>query len=281
MSEAEVLYSDVRFTKERGRAHVNTSSPTETPYSEVKTFKKEPSTELPGPQKSNRRFTVTSERAVLVVLCVLLLASVIALGLSSYKNSQLTDELDAVKRNLTEKEREVKAYNILQSTGRAAAECPNLEKCWEQHRGKCYYFSNTVLTWEQSRDQCRSYRGDLVKIDSGEEQTFLELRLREKMNLPEDKFWIGLTDSETEGRWLWADGSPLDPSFIFWSSREPDNWEGEDRDGEDCVRMGEKLGAPDLKCWFDKTCKVPHRYICEKQQTRTTQHRFKCVSPTT
>uniref|UniRef100_A0A8D0A7M2 C-type lectin domain-containing protein n=1 Tax=Sander lucioperca TaxID=283035 RepID=A0A8D0A7M2_SANLU len=125
--------------------------------------------------------------------------------------------------------------------------------CWELHGGKCYYFSTDRLSWELSRNLCKEQHGDLVKIDSREEQQVCHtLKLREKMNEDEDKFWIGLTDSETEGTWLWADGSPLDTSLTFWSSGEtepepePDNWTGEDPDGEDCVRMGEK----GRQCYF-------------------------------
>uniref|UniRef100_A0A3Q3BQT1 Immune-related, lectin-like receptor 4 n=1 Tax=Kryptolebias marmoratus TaxID=37003 RepID=A0A3Q3BQT1_KRYMA len=121
---------------------------------------------------------------------------------------------------------------------------------WEEHGGKCYYFNTNRTSWSDSRASCRDLGGDLVKIDSREEQDF------------EDKFWIGLTDSETEGRWLWADGSPLNESF--WSGKEPDNWNGKNPSGEDCVRMGEKGGAEDLKCWFDSSCDIPHKSICEK-----------------
>ncbi|TDH03801.1 hypothetical protein EPR50_G00145820 [Perca flavescens] len=91
--------------------------------------------------------------------------------------------------------------------------CQKCEEGWELHGGKCYYFSTDRLPWELSRHQCIAQHGDLVKIDSREEQTFLELKLREKMNDDEDKFWIGLTDSQTEGTWLWVDGSPLDTRF--------------------------------------------------------------------
>ncbi|XP_037651269.1 C-type lectin domain family 4 member E-like [Sebastes umbrosus] len=149
---------------------------------------------------------------------------------------------------------------------------PSCEEGWEQHGAKCYHFSSDKSTWEESRSECRGLGGDLVTIESREEQVFLLGRLRDKMDKPEDKFWIGLTDSEEENKWLWADGSPLDKSLTFWSFKEPDNWKGKNKkDGEDCVRMGEKNRA-DLRCWFDKDCRVPHRRICAKP-TKT----LKCV----
>uniref|UniRef100_A0A8C4E909 C-type lectin domain-containing protein n=1 Tax=Dicentrarchus labrax TaxID=13489 RepID=A0A8C4E909_DICLA len=141
-----------------------------------------------------------------------------------------------------------------------------------EHGRQCYYFSIDPLTWSESRYECRQKGGDLVQIDSREEQP----KLREKMNFNEDKFWIGLTDSEKEGTWLWVDGSPLNESLTFWSSTEPNNWTGYDPDGEDCVRMGKKAGAPDRKCWFDESCKCTRRSICEKP-AETGHFTLQCV----
>ncbi|XP_051270837.1 C-type lectin domain family 4 member E-like [Dicentrarchus labrax] len=158
----------------------------------------------------------------------------------------LRDELEAVKRNLTDDP------------------CPKCEYGWEQHGRQCYYFSTDYLTWSESRDECRQKGGDLVQIDSREEQTLLELKLRGRMNNEWDMFWIGLTDSEKEGTWLWVDGSPLNESLTFWFPDEPDNWSWYDPDDADCVTIGNRAEPPDLKCWFDESCKYTRRRICEK-----------------
>uniref|UniRef100_A0A8C4DKZ2 C-type lectin domain-containing protein n=1 Tax=Dicentrarchus labrax TaxID=13489 RepID=A0A8C4DKZ2_DICLA len=135
---------------------------------------------------------------------------------------------------------------------------PKCEHGWEQYGRQCYYFSIDLLTWSKSRDECRQKGGDLVQIDSREEQVkHTALKLREKNNFEWDVFWIGLTDSEKEGTWLWVDGSPLNERFDY-------NWTGNDPDGADCVRMGKKAGAPDMKRWFDESCKYTYRSICEK-----------------
>ncbi|XP_038580943.1 hepatic lectin-like isoform X1 [Micropterus salmoides] len=312
MPEADVLYSDVKFTRPNTNARGTNPSSEETTYSEVRILKTQPSKELPGTNASSEETThsevrilktqpskelpagsqqqggskVKLERVALVVLSALLAAAVIALGVTSYKNSQtmehlqkLTAEHEALKNNLTERCSEVKPCDTVQQTSPQPPaineSCPICEEGWEQHGGKCYYFSTNRSSWNNSRDECRQQGGDLVKIDSREEQTFLELKLRDKMNEREDKFWIGLTDSKEEGTWLWADGSPLNTSLSFWSSIEPDNWTYEDPDGEDCARMGEKSGAHDLKCWFDKSCKKPHRSICEKT-AKNGNWRLKC-----
>uniref|UniRef100_A0A8C4H8R8 C-type lectin domain-containing protein n=1 Tax=Dicentrarchus labrax TaxID=13489 RepID=A0A8C4H8R8_DICLA len=98
--------------------------------------------------------------------------------------------------------------------------CPKCEHGWEQHGRQCYYFSTDLLTWSKSRAECGQKGGDLVQIDSREEQVkHTALKVREKMIHNEDNFWIGLTDSEKEGTWLWVDGSSLNESA-------PDNWTG-------------------------------------------------------
>ncbi|XP_055004090.1 perlucin-like protein, partial [Boleophthalmus pectinirostris] len=141
---------------------------------------------------------------------------------------------------------------------------------WELNGTKCYYFSTNKLTWTQSEEECVTLGGHLVKINSREEQSFLYKRLRDLMTENEDKFWIGLTDSESEGVWKWTDGSLLDTNLTFWfkngAQTEPDNWTYNNKypEGEDCVRMGEKTDGYEYKCWFDKHCNTLQRYICEK-----------------
>ncbi|XP_033182157.1 hepatic lectin-like, partial [Anabas testudineus] len=164
----------------------------------------------------------------------------------------LKDENEALRKNLT------------------VHTCPKCEEGWELHGGKCYYFSTNKSSWYQSRDDCRRGGGDLVKIDSREEQSFLVRRLREKLNDDHDRFWIGLTDSKEEGKWLWVDDSPLNTSFLFWKDnpKQPNNWPGINGEflpeGEDCVLMEKKKGAAELKSWFDRSCKMSYKSICEK-----------------
>uniref|UniRef100_A0A3P9DKZ5 Immune-related, lectin-like receptor 4 n=1 Tax=Maylandia zebra TaxID=106582 RepID=A0A3P9DKZ5_9CICH len=136
--------------------------------------------------------------------------------------------------------------------------CSKCEEGWEHHGGKCYYFSTNKSSWTKSRDDCRAKGGDLVKIDSREEQEFLRKEVRRIMKDHEDKFWIGLTDSAEQGRWLWVDGSPLNESLSYWNYKEPDNWRE-----DDCVMMGDK-GDRYQKSWSDTSCKVSRRSICEK-----------------
>uniref|UniRef100_A0A3Q2W1D9 C-type lectin domain family 4 member E-like n=1 Tax=Haplochromis burtoni TaxID=8153 RepID=A0A3Q2W1D9_HAPBU len=130
--------------------------------------------------------------------------------------------------------------------------CYKCEEGWEQHGGKCYYFSTRSSSWDVSRTECITKGGDLVKIDSSEEQILLQ-----KKN---GKFWIGLTDSAVEGRWLWVDGSPLNERLTFWFLTEPNNMPVQDPDGEDCAMMGHN----GIMFWFDYSCKLTLRSICEK-----------------
>nr|XP_061808779.1 C-type lectin domain family 10 member A-like [Nerophis lumbriciformis] len=156
-------------------------------------------------------------------------------------------------------------YEALKANGSTSQKgtCTKCDECWEPNGESCYYFSPDALTWEDSRRFCTNSSGDLVKIDSYNKQKFLARRLLDIMSFEEDKFWIGLTDSQQEGQWLWTDGSPLNLSLAFWAPWEPDDWVNE-RGGEDCARIGDPDIAKELQSWFDRACSIPHRWICEK-----------------
>ncbi|XP_061616227.1 immune-related, lectin-like receptor 4 isoform X2 [Phyllopteryx taeniolatus] len=260
MPETEVLYSDLVFVKSRGNQSKDAaSSAPEKNYAEVIVAKTQ-SKPLHGAKPV--RSKLTTERVAFVVVCVLLVLALVALCYISYQNVQS-------RKNLQRLKAEPEVWKASQSDGQIFqkdAVCRSCDSGWELDGESCYLFTTNQRTWEQSRRFCQLRNGNLVKIDSRDEQSFVERRLRDKMSFQEDKFWIGLTDSKQEGRWLWADGSPLDPSLSLWGRNEPDNWSGEGGGevGEDCVRMGEKDGAHDLLCWFDKACDVPQRSVCEK-----------------
>ncbi|XP_042081379.1 type-2 ice-structuring protein-like [Haplochromis burtoni] len=136
--------------------------------------------------------------------------------------------------------------------------CYKCEDGWKQHGEKCYFFSTSKSSWNESSTGCSTKGGDLVKIDSKEEQSFLRIAIQQKIESYDDLFWIGLTDSAVEGRWLWVDGSPLNESLTFWFFHdEPNDLTEEDPDGQDCAKMGPMY-------WFAISCKVTHRSICEK-----------------
>ncbi|XP_036808567.1 asialoglycoprotein receptor 1 isoform X1 [Oncorhynchus mykiss] len=190
------------------------------------------------------------------------------------KNREL-QELQDKNKDLQEKERAVWQQHEELKKQRTPPSCPtntgnndcpqpmNCAEGWEYYGGKCYYFSPDKLTWAQSRDECITRGGHLVIIGSLEEQTFLDQKSGTKISTePEDKFWIGLTDSINENEWLWVDNSSL--STRFWlGDWEPDDWKGENSEGEDCARMGERGGTKDGKSWLDVNCNKTQRRICE------------------
>ncbi|XP_055081465.1 C-type lectin domain family 9 member A-like [Periophthalmus magnuspinnatus] len=159
-----------------------------------------------------RRSKVTGGRVALGVLSLLFLAGVVALIMyynSPFKkDSEATTEMTAVAVNFTEIQTTPAQTTAAVSTCSSVAQC---DEDWELNGTQCYYFSNRSLqlTWTSSKDKCQSKRGDLIKIESREEQEFLDGRVRLLMDAEDERFWIGLTDSQTEGEWLWTDGSPL------------------------------------------------------------------------
>ncbi|XP_067267667.1 CD209 antigen-like protein E [Chanodichthys erythropterus] len=133
---------------------------------------------------------------------------------------------------------------------------------WMVCREKVYFFSTDKRSWSNSRNVCISKQADLVTISSKVEQDFLVSKI-------DETHWIGLTDLDTEGHWVWVNNQTLkDTGVQFWTKRhfgnsEPDNWRHEDPSGENCASLGNIDG--NLKTWFDNSCNKKKKFICEKK----------------
>ncbi|XP_072307497.1 type-2 ice-structuring protein-like [Eucyclogobius newberryi] len=211
--------------------------------------------DLRVPQKRSK---VTVERVALVVLSVLLLAALPALvGVSVRRSCE--DESGPMEKTTT--------APVVQT-------CLNRTKLcgvnWIQEGFRCYYLSTTRthVSWSTGRATCRDMGGDLVKIDSREEQAFLF----QTLSVEDEWFWIGLTDSKAEGDWTWTDGSSLNQNLTFWT-KERDDWNGSNDkypEGEDCVLILPVKGKTVEKCWADLYCGLRYRFVCEKEATCNT-----------
>uniref|UniRef100_A0A8C4HSR1 C-type lectin domain-containing protein n=1 Tax=Dicentrarchus labrax TaxID=13489 RepID=A0A8C4HSR1_DICLA len=118
---------------------------------------------------------------------------------------------------------------------------------WVYFRGSFYQVSSLKKSWQQSRDDCLQKGADLLIINSREEQIFT--------NKFKKYMWIGLTDSETEGRWKWVDGTPL--TISYWASGEPNG-----KKGENC---GDIKSHDAENSWNDEGCSSSLFWICEKK----------------
>ncbi|XP_073730324.1 uncharacterized protein [Misgurnus anguillicaudatus] len=222
-------------------------------------------------KRSNRSVIVC-----LVLLCVLLLTAVIVLCVVininnqqfNIKNKKLTEERDQLltkNTNITEERDQLltKYTKITEERDELMSKYNNITKLGEQWNqkinglltGRCdgwiyyqsslYFISTEKKSWTESRRYCIERGADLIIINNKEEQDFFKNRSET------DSIWIGLSDSDEEGRWKWVDGSTLTTSF--WDRANEPN--GDRR--ENCVVSY----APG---WADYNCTRTFKWICEK-----------------
>ncbi|XP_051746567.1 CD209 antigen-like protein C isoform X4 [Ctenopharyngodon idella] len=226
----------------------------------------------------------------LVLLCVLLLTAVIVLGVYIHTKStnyteernqllnmitNLTEETQQLLINLTEERDQLLANNtnLTEERGQLLTRTMQLTKerdglssnnndlikernklnqeknellkmdGWVRYQSSLYFISSAWKSWTESRRYCTDRGADLIIINNKEEQDFIK-----KMSCT--YVWIGLTDSDVEGRWRWVDGSTLTSGF--WSSKEPDG------------QRGENCALTHASGWADYPCNDNFQCICEK-----------------
>ena len=115
-------------------------------------------------------------------------------------------------------------------------------------------------------------RGYLATITSAEEQAFLESFLPTRIDNPDWTWiaWLGASDENQEGKWIWIDGPeqntqfwsglsweaggyPVNGAYTNWYCRENPNWDYCDPNGvypsdQDCMQMYANGKWNDVNC---------------------------------
>ncbi|XP_054483613.1 CD209 antigen-like protein E [Anoplopoma fimbria] len=157
-------------------------------------------------------------------------------------------DLSTIKANLT---KVTKVMERLQLSSQQKKSCP---AGWILFSSSCYLLSEESASWDESRQDCRDKGSDLVIVDTLEEQEFLSSIIRKLT-------WIGLSDRDNEGTWIWIDGTPLSDTVKYWN--EPNNGGGHPQSGEqDCVQIVVRRNPRGN--WNDLRCDKSRQWICEK-----------------
>ena len=130
-------------------------------------------------------------------------------------------------------------------------ECGDAETCLattgctlhEREGGRQYLVCPPSVTWPEARSRCQSYGGDLAVINDADENAFIE-------GITNNSTWIGLTDVDVEGEFVWVDG--VSREFTNWNNNEPNDANG----AEDCAEILNS-GA-----WNDNRCENTRPFIC-------------------
>lgn len=86
------------------------------------------------------------------------------------------------------------------------------------YNGNLYYLSNNTAYWDPARQDCANNGGHLVTITSSGENSFLT------NSTATGSIWIGLTDKNSEGNFVWITGETF--SYSNWDTGQPDNANG-------------------------------------------------------
>ncbi|ETN82857.1 lectin C-type domain protein, partial [Necator americanus] len=96
-------------------------------------------------------------------------------------------------------------------------------------------------SWEEAKGFCETIGAYLVKIDTLEENNFLNVL--QILSFDRGRTWIGLKNDEKRwDTWRWVDGTK--PKFYAWKTGEPNGY----RNNEWCANIEPTGGWNDLDC---------------------------------
>ncbi len=87
--------------------------------------------------------------------------------------------------------------------------------------GHSYLVVYEGRVWPAAQKYCQELSANLVSITSQAENDFVYNLVYQDNIYGEIFFWIGFTDEQVEGTWVWISGDPV--TYTDWGGGEPDN----------------------------------------------------------
>jgi hypothetical protein len=131
--------------------------------------------------------------------------------------------------------------------------CDGTEVCSkETFGGHDYLFCEDAKSWTSAKSSCANFGYGLLTINDSIEENWA---YHMAGNISHEKWWMGLNDRASEGRFVWDSGQPVTYSHWYWG--EPNNSVG---GNEYCAQLNRFY--PDFG-WNDEPCELHFRYVCE------------------
>eukprot|EP00057_Strongylocentrotus_purpuratus_P027654 XP_011682128.1 PREDICTED: macrophage mannose receptor 1 isoform X1 [Strongylocentrotus purpuratus] len=126
---------------------------------------------------------------------------------------------------------------------------------WHLYSGSCYQFNIQLPTiWKTAKFTCEAQGAYLLTSLSSAENAYIVDKMVDYHDIAVESSWLGLSDTETDGSFVWVEGSSL--SYSNWDTKQPTNIAG----SEDCIYIttGDGTGK-----WSSTDCESTNAYICK------------------
>ncbi len=115
--------------------------------------------------------------------------------------------------------------------------------------GQHFAFCFLAMPFGMAESDCVSMGGHLASIHDQATQDFI---VSSAYGIAVGEWWVGGTDENFEGHFMWTDRTPFD--FAFWNDGEPNNAGG----NENCIHLASWAGGR----WNDIPCDASMNYVC-------------------
>ncbi|XP_009079447.1 PREDICTED: macrophage mannose receptor 1-like [Acanthisitta chloris] len=138
---------------------------------------------------------------------------------------------------------------LAEGSGATQVDYIGCQKGWMKHGFYCYSVGQLPTTFSTAKKICEENKGYLLTVRDRYEQAFLTSVIGFN---PAKYFWIGLSDTEDQGTFRWANGDPV--TFTHWNVGMPGEQSG-------CVAMATGTSAG---LWDILNCEETNMFLCKQ-----------------